>query len=361
MYLVWEALSQLIPDLYIDSMGYAFTFPIVRWVAEIPVGAYVHYPTVNTDMLGRVKSRIQWHTNSDAISSSSVLSKAKLLYYRLFIYYYALCLRSASFIMVNSSWTQNHINAILRQRDIPLDILHVVPSPWMVFKICMPKQLCYNARIVYPPCDTRELVKFSLGGRQRVILSVAQFRPEKDHAAQLHSFSELLKIHPEYHNLDTGAKLVLVGGSRHAGDAARVEGLQLLAKQLEIEKHVEFVVNAPYSDVLGWLSRASIGLSTMVDEHFGINVVEFMAAGVIPVTHASGGPLYDIVVPFNGEPTGYHATTPKAFAAALHTVLALRSDEELALRERARAWAVQRFSEEEFWTGWNASGWRNWL
>lgn len=28
--------------------------------------------------------------------------------------------------------------------------------------------------------------------------------------------------------------------------------------------------------MLAWLSKASIGLSTMVDEHFGINVVEFM-------------------------------------------------------------------------------------
>lgn len=39
---------------------------------------------------------------------------------------------------------------------------------------------------------------------------------------------------------------------------------------------MEFVVNAPYSTMLSWLSRASIGLSTMVDEHFGINIVEFM-------------------------------------------------------------------------------------
>ena len=39
---------------------------------------------------------------------------------------------------------------------------------------------------------------------------------------------------------------------------------------------MEFVINASHSEVLGWLSRASIGLSTMVDEHFGINVVEFM-------------------------------------------------------------------------------------
>lgn len=70
------------------------------------------------------------------------------------------------------------------------------------------------------------------------------------------------------------------------------------------QKYTQFILNAPYPEVLRWLSQASIGLSTMVDEHFGINIVEFMAAGVIPVTHASGGPLKDIVVPFNGKPTG---------------------------------------------------------
>jgi alpha-1,2-mannosyltransferase len=57
----------------------------------------------------------------------------------------------------------------------------------------------------------------------------------------------------------------------------------------------------------------------MIDEHFGISVVEFMvghvsrivwmlttlqAAGLIPLVHASAGPLLDIVVPQNGEITG---------------------------------------------------------
>lgn len=56
--------------------------------------------------------------------------------------------------------------------------------------------------------------------------------------------------------------------------------------------------------MLSWLARASVGMNTMVDEHFGINVVEFLAAGVIPVVHASAGPLKDIVVPYKNQPTG---------------------------------------------------------
>jgi alpha-1,2-mannosyltransferase len=36
--------------------------------------------------------------------------------------------------------------------------------------------------------------------------------------------------------------------------------------------------NAPYSEIVRRLGEASIGLNTMQDEHFGINVVEFMVS-----------------------------------------------------------------------------------
>ena len=90
MYLTWEAMLKLIPDLYrsgklsfietrmftkadfIDTMGYAFTFHVVSLLGRIPVGAYVHYPTISTEMLARVKPRKKWHTNTDEISSSTI-------------------------------------------------------------------------------------------------------------------------------------------------------------------------------------------------------------------------------------------------------------------------------------------------
>lgn len=49
-----------------------------------------------------------------------------------------------------------------------------------------------------------------------------------------------------------------------------------------VQEYVDFVVNASYPRVLELLGEASIGLNTMVDEHFGINVVEFMVSTIFP-------------------------------------------------------------------------------
>lgn len=96
------------------------------------------------------------------------------------------------------------------------------------------------------------MTQYPLEGRERVILSLAQFRwvslifnvhyhstgncsPEKDHPAQLRAFHKLLEKHPDYGTPgDKHVRLVLIGGSRNADDAARLEGLKSLAKELGI-------------------------------------------------------------------------------------------------------------------------------
>ena len=51
IFLGFEALFKFIPDIYFDSMGYAFTYPLFKYLAGCPVGCYVHYPTISCDML----------------------------------------------------------------------------------------------------------------------------------------------------------------------------------------------------------------------------------------------------------------------------------------------------------------------
>lgn len=68
--------------------------------------------------------------------------------------------------------------------------------------------------------------------------------------------------------------------------------MQDLAKHLALDENVEFKLNIPFSELVLELQRGTIGLHTMWNEHFGIGVVECMAAGLIMVAHASGGPKY---------------------------------------------------------------------
>lgn len=89
----------------------------------------------------------------------------------------------------------------------------------------------------------------------------------------------------------------------------------------------------------------------MVDEHFGITVVELMAAGLVPVVHASAGPLLDIVTPLEGKPTGFHARTAEEFAERLEEALGMEDVERRAMRERARE-SSKRFGEGVFVEGW---------
>ena len=54
--------------------------------------------------------------------------------------------------------------------------------------------------------------------------------------------------------------------------------------------------NIPFEELKVEMSEALVGLHTMWNEHFGIAVVEMLAAGLVTVAHRSGGPLMDIVI-----------------------------------------------------------------
>ena len=160
------------------------------------------------------------------------------------MFFYAFSLRKASFLMVNSSWTKAHIDSILYHDNGFLNILTYFP-PLVFLKSSL--AALKPTEIVYPPCDTRELAELPLEGRGRTIVSLAQFRPEKDHRTQLLALSSLLESHPEYRN--PPVKMVLMGGSRNSEDAERVKQLRALTKDLQIE-----VGELVHSEV-GWAVR----------------------------------------------------------------------------------------------------------
>lgn len=288
--LAWDAFSLLVPDVFVDTMGYAFALGLSKFLfRDVPTGAYVHYPTISTDMLDSLDPTSAVGSQGvNAGKGTGARGYAKKLYWKLFAWFYSLTGSSIDIVMTNSSWTQAHIQKLWgprRQR----------------------KQHASPIAVVYPPVAVKvmeqeiEVSEASEAQRESVILYIAQFRPEKNHQLIIQSFAEFLKTGTE---AAKEARLVLIGSVRDDHDSKRVYQLRLLVNELHIKDRVEFHLDASWPEILEWLRKASVGVNGMWNEHFGIGVVEYQAAGLISVVHNSGGPKLDIVTEIDGEPTG---------------------------------------------------------
>lgn len=320
-----EALFAFVPHLYIDSMGYAFTVPLFRYIGGCRTASYVHYPTVSTDMIEVVESGVASFNNSSVYATSKKMRKAKIFYYKAFAKLYGFVGRRNQVVMVNSSWTYEHIKSLWH------------PS---------------NLSVVYPPCDTRTFLEFPLEPKLKgpfLIVSVGQFRPEKNHQLQFEVIQNLKGVmtSADYRRM----RLVLIGGCRDREDEERVEWLKREAQAMKVSDNVEFRQNVPFTELKEILAKASVGLHTMRNEHFGISVVEMMASGAIIVADNSGGPKMDIVKDWNGHRVGYLATTVDEYAKAIGDIYKMRRNEREEVIGAARESVDERFSVEAFQKG----------
>ncbi|KAJ5909023.1 hypothetical protein N7495_001705 [Penicillium taxi] len=343
----YDAFTLLVPDVFIDTMGYAFTLALCKWLfPTVPTGAYVHYPTISTDMLASLDDQ----TGVQGINSGAgkgLKGTLKRRYWQLFAKLYGWVGRQVDVVVCNSSWTAAHIRSLWGTGKSKNATEEGTPS---------------SPAVVFPPTAVSELQSTiqvdaeSEINRQPVILYIAQFRPEKNHPLVLRSFARFLQErakNPASEN-SPNPKLILIGSVRHASpDETHIYNLRLLAHELHIRDQITFICDASWPTVLSHLGTASVGVNAMWNEHFGICVVEYQAAGLICVTHDSGGPREDIVIDLGDGATGFHAETEEQFAAAYEAALALPEAEKVAMRQRARRSAL-RFTEEEFSRKWLA-------
>ena len=150
---------------------------------------------------------------------------------------------------------------------------------------------------------------------------------------------------------------------RHDEDQQRVEQLRTLVENLNMTDEVEFKLNINFAELKNQLNRATIGLHTMWNEHFGIGrrrsataflrhsrarcrlgIVEMMAAGAVVLAHKSGGPKLDIIE--EGQ-TGFLASDVDSYATAMRQILEMKPADRQAICERARE-SVDRFSTSNF-------------
>jgi len=130
-----------------------------------------------------------------------------------------------------------------------------------------------DSKTVYPPCPVEDFSEFTnVKSRENLVVTIGRIVPEK----RFHFFVELARIVPK-------TRFVAIG-SLSDETSAYYDQLKKSAPE-----NVSFVLS-PLRKVRDILGRAMAYVHCAENEHFGITIVEAMAAGCVPIVHDSGGP-----------------------------------------------------------------------
>lgn len=275
-----EAMYELSPDIWIDTQGLPGSYLLANWVLKEPIVAYVHYPIIQPDMFSKLKFQKFSDLVTMSFSASDVKQAIKFLYWTALYSFYMYLGSMVDITFANGTWTLNHIKNIwylnpIRGREIAL---------------------------LYPPCSAEvpkgvaDTVVEKVKPRKNNMIYVGQFRPEKRHLLVLEQYSKFLaKFRDSKLPLSSLPTITFLGSCRTPTDSDTLDKLYAQVRKLDISDYVEFVVDCSYEELKEHLATAKFGLNAMWNEHFGISVVEYLSFGVVPIVHASAGPLLDIL------------------------------------------------------------------
>jgi len=136
-----------------------------------------------------------------------------------------------------------------------------------------------DAEVVYPPIDLNTYKKLlnCEESRRNVVAVVSRFSIER----------QLDRI-PEIATSVEGRFFVM--GPTTRASTKLIYGLKKQIRRMGLEEKIVLCPNISHKEKLRILSRSKVFLNPARGEHFGMAIVEAMAAGCIPVVPDSGGP-----------------------------------------------------------------------
>ena len=140
---------------------------------------------------------------------------------------------------------------------------------------------------IYPPVNLKGFWSENTD-RLNQVVSIGRFGPEKSQIDQL-------EIAKEFKALNSDLKFKLVGTL----GAKRNIYYEMLNK-FKVANNLDntkLLADFPFIELKKMLANSKFFIHTTFEEHFGIVVVEAIAAGCIPIVHNSGGPAEIVQMP----------------------------------------------------------------
>lgn len=157
----------------------------------------------------------------------------------------------SNIILVNSKFTKNVLKKVYPQID---------------------------SHVLYPPVDIERFSSaYRSNSRKRQVLVISRFSAEKQIEKAI-IIAQLVQ--------DVKFKVI---GSVTPANRPYFNLLQKKIKDYGLENRISLAPNATNEEMINAMSESMIYLHTMHGEHFGISIVEAMAAGLVPIIPSYGG------------------------------------------------------------------------
>ena len=194
------------------------------------------------------------------------------------------------------------------------------------------KYLKREALVLHPPVDVQAYASNKVK-RENLVITVSKFTPKR----MLHRIP-LIAMNTK------NAKFMIVGVADEYSSKT-IQDLNGLIEKCKVKDKVTLYPNVPRSTLIKLLTTAKVYLHVMTSDHFGISIIEAMAAGCAPIVHKSGGPWLDILDQQQGK-TGFSYSTVEEAARLIDIIM---SDEslwrKLSFTSRKRS---EDYSDQEF-------------
>lgn len=151
-------------------------------------------------------------------------------------------------------------------------------------KMFVKKFMGRKAIVLYPPVDVEKYTPYiKKQGRLNMVITIGRFISKKNYEFVIALARKMPNV-----------KFIIIGTLKGKDELKYFKKIKKLAAKFKV-RNIILKNNVSWEEKARYLSQAKVYLHAAKGEHFGIAIVEAMAAGCVPVIHKSGGAWIDIL------------------------------------------------------------------
>ncbi|HKG42606.1 MAG TPA: glycosyltransferase [Nitrososphaeraceae archaeon] len=280
--------------------------------------AYCHFPMAkqyiesrNLQYLKRDLRIIKDQEQENTLSNNDTGSRNKEKYFQMIKYFYDNLMKNST-VITNSEFSRKAIFEAFDNDEI--DEVQVLSPPVDVDT--------FRRVLLSSPTNKRE---------DDIILVVSRIDKQKkiENAIRL---AKLLK----QNNIGSGMKII--GNIDYKYDLNYYLSLNQMVIDFDLEDYVTLETDVCLNNILSIMREAKVYFHPMIGEHFGISIVEAMAAGLVPIVPDVGGPTEFV-------PKKYHFHTFEEAVKIISTAFNTAYTERVQISNSVSKFSISNYIE----------------